>query len=104
MIESRSPAAATPLMCAALPAWYASTPAMSAMTASPGRCAPRRGDANRSIAARKAWAVTGAPDGGAKRSPGRTRNVQVRPSAESDGSERAASGARTVPAAPAASG
>jgi hypothetical protein len=77
---------------------------MSSTADSAGVNAPSRGDTARSIAARKARAVTGAPDGGANRNPGRTRNVHVRRSADSDGSARAASGVSTVPAAPAASG
>ncbi len=54
--------------------------------------------------ARKVSAVIGAPDGGEKRSPGRMRNVYVRPSAETVGAAAAASGTSVRPAAPSASG
>ena len=48
-IVSRSPAARTPEMCAALPSRNACSPAMSAITCGPGEFDPSLGDSARSI-------------------------------------------------------
>src|SRR4051794_15803722 len=104
VIDRRSPAAVTPLTCAALPAWNAPTPATSLSRGTAGVLLPMRGDAARSIAVRKDCAVTGTPDGGENCRPGRMRNVHVRPSADPDGSPTAAWGTSFLPATPLASG
>ena len=72
-IVSSSPRAVTPARWSVRPAWYAEKPTTSPSSAAPPESTFRL--SARSIARLNAAAVTGAPDGGEKRKPGRTWNV-----------------------------